>query len=780
MAKPQDADLPDVMSPADPVTVLVVDDLPASRGLAAIWLSDGLRDSVRVVEAGTLAEMRAAWRAERPDVVLLDHRLPDGEGLEASRELLAEDPDAAIVLLTGMGDPALDQEAERIGLTDFLIKHEIDGPMLARTVRYALRRREDRRRLRRSEERYRNLVSALPDTGVLVVDDALRFVMAAGRALEDAGWDPDAIVGRDAADVLRNAGREAMLDHYEAALAGEAHETVSVSPNGRTYRTAFRPLGGHEAMAVTFDITDQLAAAAELQRAQALAHTGSWHWDAVREEMTWSPELCRIYGVDPSAPLPQFGDWLRTMVAEGDREHVAYVTRAAIRQGESNDFDMRIVRADGEARVLETRVRPVPGPDGAVLRVEGISQDVTELRRAQEALRAGEEQMRLVLGNLPRAVVAVYNTELRCTLVEGGTLPSEAYTSLDPALARALAGEESEVSVVAGDAAQDLVLTVAPHRDLHGAIAGALVVARDVTVEREAERARRNAERQFEVAFDRAPIGMFLSSPEGRFLKVNAALSALVGFGAEELVGGDPLALVHHDDVETVTARLAGIADDDVRLEHRMRHRDGHDVWVAVNATLVRDDEGRPVHVLGQMRDITERREHEAQLRHLADHDPLTGLLNRRGFEAAVTAHVARCRRYGAAGALLALDLDGFKGVNDTHGHHAGDALLASVAAGLRERVRETDVLARLGGDEFAVLLPAETAAQAEVAAEALVAVVRERGAPYGVTASLGVVLVDGSAAGGDELLVRADRAMYAAKAAGRDRVAHEDPTSHA
>ncbi|HET6506043.1 MAG TPA: diguanylate cyclase [Baekduia sp.] len=664
------------MRPADPVTVLVVDDLPASRGLAAIWLSDGLRDRVRVVEASTLAEMRAAWRAERPDVVLLDHRLPDGEGLGAARELLADDPDAAIVLLTGMSDPALDQEAERIGITDFLVKHEIDGPMLARTVRYALRRREDRRRLRRSEERYRNLVWALPDTGVLVVDDQLRFVMAAGRALEDAGWDPAAMVGREVADVLGERGRAPLADHYEAALAGEAHESVWTSPNGHTYRIAFRPLAGHEAMAVTFDITEQLAAAAELQRAQALAHTGSWQWDAVREELTWSPELCRIYGIDPSARLPTFGDWLRTMVAEPDREHVVRVTRAALRDGESHDFDLRILRADGQERVLATRVRPVAGPDGAIVRVEGISQDVT--------------------------------------------------------------------------------------------------------AERVAQRARRNAERQFEVAFDRAPIGMFLATPGGQFLRVNDALCALVGHAPGELIGGDPLALVHPDDVAEVAERLAAIGDDDLTAEHRMLHRDGHEVWVAVNATLVRDDEGRPVHVLGQMRDVTEGREHEAQLRHLADHDPLTGLLNRRGFEAALTTHVARGRRYGAAGALLVLDLDGFKHVNDTHGHHAGDALLTAVADGLRERVRETDVLARLGGDEFAVLLPVETVEQAGVVAEALVAVVRERGAEHGVTASAGVALVDPTVTDGDALLVRADRAMYAAKGAGRDRVAHEPRTSRA
>ena len=766
-------------SSTDPVTVLVVDDLPASRGLAAIWLSDGLRDSVRVVEAATLAEMWERWRAERPDVVLLDHRLPDGEGLEAAGRLLAEDPDAAIVLLTGMADPALDQEAERVGITDFLVKHEIDGPMLARTVRYALRRREDRRRLRRSEERYRNLVSALPDTGVLVVDEDLRFVMAAGAALAAAGRDPADIVGRRAEELINDIERAHLIGHWRAALRGESRTDEHTAPNGRTYRTAFRPLGD-EAMAVTFDITEQLAAAAELQRAQALAHTGSWHWNAVTEQFTWSPELYRIYGVDPTDPLPPFREWLATMIVEGDREHVAHVTRAALRKAQAADFDMRIARTDGEVRVLATRVLPVTGPDGTVVRIEGISQDVTELRRAQDALRAGEEQMRRVLGNLPRAVVAVYDRELRSTMVEGGTLPPEAYELLGPALASALAGEESEVVVSVADGERELVLTVAPNRDLHGEIVGALVVARDVTEERAAERAQRAAERQFEIAFDRAPIGMFLSDLQGRFTRVNDALCEIAGARSDELVGGDPLALIHRDDVDRVVAALSAVGGEDIAEEHRLVRPDGETVWVAVNATLVTDDEGRPVHVLGQMRDVTERREHEARLRHLADHDPLTGLLNRRGFEAALSAHVARCRRYGPAGALLVLDLDGFKDVNDTHGHHAGDALLVDVAVALHERVRETDVLARLGGDEFAVLLPVETAAQAEMAAEALVVVVREVGAERGVTASVGVALMDATVETGDELLVRADRAMYAAKAAGRDGVAHEPRASRA
>ena len=653
--------------------MLVVDDLPASRGLAAIWLSDGLGGGVEVVEAATLAEMRAAWAARRPDVVVLDQRLPDGEGLDGARELLAEDPDAAIILLTGMADPALDQEAERAGVTDFLVKHEIDGPMLARTVRYALRRREDRRRLRRSEERYRNLVKELPDTGVLVVDEQLRFVMVAGAALEQAGHDTEAMVGRSVEDVLAAADRLDLLDDYRAALAGVSRVRETTSPDGRTYRTAFRPLGA-EAMAVTFDITEQLAQAAELQRAQALASTGSWHWDAATQEMTWSPELCRIYGLDPSRPLPAYADYLVAHVAEPDRARLTAVTRGAMLDGQDADLEMEIVRTDGTRRTLHSRVRPVKGADGRTVRIEGISQDVTELRAA--------------------------------------------------------------------------------------------------------DRARYAAEQRFEVAFDRAPNGMFLADRAGRFLRVNAALGELSGFTREELLAQGPLEVVHPDDVASVGAALEAMRDGDVRLDHRLAHRDGRAVWVSVSATLVRDEDGEPLYVLGQMQDVTERREYEERLRHLADHDPLTGLLNRRGFERALEAHVARTRRYGPAGALLVVDLDGFKDVNDTLGHHAGDQLIVACAAALRERLRETDVLARLGGDEFAVLLPVETAPEAAVVAQALVDVVRERATGFGgrragdVTASIGVAVVDAATAGGGELMVGADLAMYEAKEAGRDQFA--------
>ncbi len=178
------------------------------------------------------------------------------------------------------------------------------------------------------------------------------------------------------------------------------------------------------------------------------------------------------------------------------------------------------------------------------------------------------------------------------------------------------------------------------------------------------------------------------------------------------------------------------------------------------------------------LRHSVERRRSEDRLQHMADHDPLTGLLNRRRFEEELDLHTERVRRYGAEGALLILDLDHFKYVNDSLGHRAGDELIVMVARLLRSRLRSSDIVARLGGDEFAALLPRASAADARKVAEDLLAAVREHapssnGTTRRTTASIGIALFDDEGlAGGNDALVSADLAMYDAKEAGRDAVA--------
>ncbi len=169
---------------------------------------------------------------------------------------------------------------------------------------------------------------------------------------------------------------------------------------------------------------------------------------------------------------------------------------------------------------------------------------------------------------------------------------------------------------------------------------------------------------------------------------------------------------------------------------------------------------------------VSQLRRTQGQLELLATHDPLTNVLNARAFARELAYELGRNRRYGRPLALIYLDLDDFKRVNDAHGHATGDAVLRLVADAMRSAVRQADVVGRLGGDEFGVLMPETDAGVAHAAASRLVAGIRTvfRGTPS-VTASIGVVSVSGTEAGSDDLLRRADQAMYEAKRGGKDRV---------
>jgi diguanylate cyclase (GGDEF)-like protein/PAS domain S-box-containing protein len=329
----------------------------------------------------------------------------------------------------------------------------------------------------------------------------------------------------------------------------------------------------------------------------------------------------------------------------------------------------------------------------------------------------------------------------------------------------------------------ELALTLSPITHA-GAVIGASIVARDMSE----RRALQEAEVRYRNLVERVPAVTYVAEAgaDGRWHYVSPQIEKLVGYTPREWQANPELWCdrLHPDDRERVLGEEERFATtrEPLAIEYRLMARDGSTVWVRDDAVF--RPLGSPNERLmdGVFTDITENKRLEAQLMHLATHDQMTSIFNRHRFEEELRNQVSYSRRYGTGGALLVLDLDELKAVNDTYGHHAGDLLLKAVVGALSARLRENDVLARLGGDEFAVFLPGIGAEGARrVAEELLERVRRERvpagGQKVGTTASLGVAMLDSDPTlDADRLLMQADTAMYEVKYAGGDAVAFFSP----
>ena len=292
----------------------------------------------------------------------------------------------------------------------------------------------------------------------------------------------------------------------------------------------------------------------------------------------------------------------------------------------------------------------------------------------------------------------------------------------------------------------------------------------------------RERELQLDAAQSLAQLGSWEWTPNGDLLECSDELvRALARDGLRPPNTLQEYAtLVHPDDradwERDVRRARAGRASGS---EYRVRRLDGTDQWLLGRRAVTIAPDGSE-RVYSAVLDISRRKIIEDQLEKTANRDPLTDLSNRRGFEYDFGRTLAYATRYERSGAVLVVDLDGFKFINDTLGHQVGDDLLRGIAASFRERLRAADLIGRLGGDEFAVVLVEVTEIEAARVAEDLRALVRKQGLAVSseetVTASIGVAHFDGLA-DQKELLNRADQAIYHAKRDSGDRVQVEGPT---
>jgi diguanylate cyclase (GGDEF)-like protein/PAS domain S-box-containing protein len=301
----------------------------------------------------------------------------------------------------------------------------------------------------------------------------------------------------------------------------------------------------------------------------------------------------------------------------------------------------------------------------------------------------------------------------------------------------------------------------------------------DITERRRADEALAASERQYRSVFDAAAIGLMTLGLAGCVLEANPVLERVLDFPSGALDGATLGALVADGDSEAERrfVALASGAVDRVELEHLLRRHDGSLLWCRSVMALVRDAVGRPDHVTAMVEDIDERKRAEADLVHRTIHDPLTALPNRQHFLARLAEARSRPLAPGLGAAVVFIDMDDFKQVNDSFGHHVGDTLLAAVAGRLLASVRPADLVARFGGDEFVVLVSdLSDATDASQLAWRLTTSLRAPfsvdGRAISVTASLGVAYSSDAEEEDEDLVRKADAAMYTAKQRGSDRVA--------
>lgn len=467
--------------------------------------------------------------------------------------------------------------------------------------------------------------------------------------------------------------------------------------------------------------------------------------------------------------------------------------------GETTTYEREIALPSGEKRWFHVRSVPDFGPDGAIRGMYVVGHDVQELKVAQASLQEKEQELREVIDSIPTPMVYVdsgqryrYVNDAFLNYVNGRreriigrqvreVLGPERHDALKPVLERVLAGETVTITrpiVYFDGRSRWMHIRYTPRRDATGRVLGYYATTSDIHEQKAVEEELRRANSILSAHFENTPLAVIEWDPSLRVIRWSGSAGTIFGWSADEMLGRTVAHrdFTYADDAPAVNAMVRRLFDGpaaQATILNRNHRKDGSVAWVEWHNSALRDASGAVVSILSLAQDVSSRIQAEERLQFMATHDGLTGLPNRVLLTDRLTSAISRAQRSGAGMAVLFLDLDHFKDVNDTFGHRIGDELLKSLARRVRGSLRQSDLLVRLSGDEFVIVLEGleSDAGPDRVAQKILDDVMR----PFAienhevqVSASLGYAVFPADGGDPETLLKNADAAMYHAKELGR------------
>ena len=531
------------------------------------------------------------------------------------------------------------------------------------------------------------------------------------------------------------------------------------------------------------------------------AQLGTWDWHIPSGMLYGSARAAQLHGLDP-IPFHESFDAFFEGVPGEERDSMRNAYRS-LREGPAGNYQLtyRVQLADGSSRYLESRARLYRDEHGAPLRMAGTLLDITDQVEREQRLVASEEKFASLFQVSPDPICVTRQDTGQFIEINSAFTQTFGWTAAD-VMARSAdqiglwdntGQRQQRIEQVIREQALTNVAIVVHHKDgraLTCVISSrqisvgnqpcSVTTLRDITQQQRSEAALKASEEKFAKAFHSSPDAITITERDsGRYLEVNDGFCRLTGYRADEVIGRTAYQVGIWAEEKQRADLLA-----ELRAKGRVHHQEmlgrnkrGEPLIVEVSVEPITLNEV-PCLLL-TARDVSLLKNAEAQIRHLAYHDPLTNLPNRALLMDRLSQQIALLKRHNLRGALLFLDLDHFKHINDSLGHPVGDTVLKIVTARLEASVRMEDTVARLGGDEFVVLLSGlegsrgEVSAQVRQVADTLRELLSEPmfldGQRLQVTPSIGIALIPDHGSTPADLLKRADIALYRAKDSGRN-----------